>query len=377
VLLGLLAWAGAAACTLTDEGYQPSKLVPEANESAEADGATVPASAVAGEGCGMGASGAALGAAGDEDCSAAIPLLEPEASTGGEVVDGELGGVHPPDAETPVAGVAEPSTCEPGVGEFGEPQRVTGLGLASALFGPALSPDGLSLYFSANARNVAHLHVATRASRDSAVFSPATEVASANSTASEGTPFLAGDGLYFFSTRAGGLGDRDLWLAPHRAEGGFATPVWLDGVNSPSPELLPSLSSDGLTLLFVSTRRGGVGGADIYRATRGSGSAAFGAIVNETELNSGEDEGRVALSSDGLRAILSSTRPGSLGSWDLWETSRLEPSAVFSGLHNLSRVNSAAADVDVALSSDEEELFFASSRSGTSELWRSVRQNCP
>jgi hypothetical protein len=44
--------------------------------------------------------------------------------------------------------------------------------------------------------------------------------------------------------------------------------------------------------------------------------------------------------------------------------------------HNLTGQNSAAAEVDVALSSDEEELFFASDRSGTSELWRSVRRDC-
>gem|GEM_PF-1383428 len=379
VLLGVLAWAGATACTLTDEGYQPSTLTRTASETpvAEADGAMgpdAPAAADEGSGCSM---GALSGAAGDGDCSEVIPLVEPEVSGGGEVGAGESPAVDVPDTVPPVDPAAAPLECEPGVSEFGEPQRVTGLGLAGALYGPALSADGLSLYFSANPGSTGHLYVATRSSRDSAVFAPATELASANSTASEGTPFLAGDGLYFFSTRVGGVGERDLWFAPRSADSGFAPPVLLEEVNSANSELLPSVSADGLTLLFASTRPGGVGGFDIYEATRGSASGKFSAVVNVAELNSAGDEGRVALSSDGLRAILASSRPGSLGFWDLWETSRPDPSAAFSTPHNLAGVNSAASDLDVALSSDEEELFFASDRSGTTELWRSVRKDCP
>jgi Tol biopolymer transport system component len=371
VLLGLLACA-ATACTLTEDGYQPSRLVPAAKESAEADVAMAPA-AVEGDGCARGPGEAGLGATGDGDCSAPLPLLEPALSTDGQ--EGESAAVEP--VATPVDEVAAPSECEPGVAEFGEPQRLAGLEVAGALYGPALSPDGLSLYFSAIADAAGHLYVTTRQSRDSAVFSPALELASANSTTSEGTPFLAADGLYFFSTRAGGLGGRDLWFAPQSGEGEFATPVVLQGVNGPSDELLPSFSADGLTMLFASTRPGGVGGMDIYSATRASNSAPFSAVVNVTELNSLADEGRMALSSDGLRAIFSSSRPDSLGSWDLWEASRPDPGAAFSAPHNLAGLNSAASDVDVALSLDQAELFFASDRSGSSELWRSVRHGCP
>jgi hypothetical protein len=140
VLLSLFACAGAAACTLTDEGYQPSTLV-EANESAEADGTMAPAlaGAVEDEGCAMGLSGAAPGTAGDGDCSAAIRLLEPAGSADVPVVDGEPAAVESPDAGTPMDEVAAPSECEQGVGEFGEPQRVTGLGLAALLSSPCLT----------------------------------------------------------------------------------------------------------------------------------------------------------------------------------------------------------------------------------------------
>jgi hypothetical protein len=46
----------------------------------------------------------------------------------------------------------------------------------------------------------------------------------------------------------------------------------------------------------------------------------------------------------------------------------------FGALVNLSALNSPANDQDVALSSDDTELFFASSRRGASELWRTQRR---
>jgi hypothetical protein len=45
----------------------------------------------------------------------------------------------------------------------------------------------------------------------------------------------------------------------------------------------------------------------------------------------------------------------------------------FESVRNLWPLNSGANDQDVSLSSDDTELFFASSRTGVSELWRVAR----
>jgi Tol biopolymer transport system component len=305
-----------------------------------------------------------------EECSGSIALLDPEVTP---PATGALG------SQSPDAGAELPEECPVGAGEFGTPERVTGLGVDEPVYGPALSTDGTTLYFATNASGSEQLYVARRQTPGSTAFSRATELASPNSPGSDGTPFLASDGsLYFFSTRVGGLGNLDLWFVEPTPNGdGFATPALVFGVNSASSDLLPSLTPDGLRLSFVSLRQGGRGGADIYQATRASASANFGQVVNVTALNSQADEGRALISADALRAVFSSSRPGPLGSWDIWEASRPDTDSEFSGLRNLVNVNSPDVDQDVALSTDETELFFVSTRGGDSELWHSVREGCP
>jgi len=46
------------------------------------------------------------------------------------------------------------------------------------------------------------------------------------------------------------------------------TPVNAAALNSPASEQQPSLSGDGRTLVFASSRSGGFGGTDIWMATR-------------------------------------------------------------------------------------------------------------
>jgi WD40 repeat protein len=365
LIVGLCAYGGAAACTLMDSEFQPAPLQLALDGgliSAEGDAGRTPTDP----------SGPESGACTPEtqECSGSIALLDPEVTA---PATGTLG------SEASDAGTALPEECPAGAGEFGSPERVTGLGVDEPVYGPTLSADGTTLYFATNASGSEQLYVARRDAPGSTAFSRATELASPNSGASDGTPFLASDGsLYFFSTRAGGLGNLDLWrVAPAADANGFGTPALVPGVNSASSDLLPSLTPDGLRLSFVSLRPGGRGGADIYQATRSSTSANFGQVVNVTALNSAADEGRVLLSADTLRAVFSSSRPGPIGSWDIWEATRPDTDAEFSELRNLSNVNSPEVDQDVALSGDERELFFVSTRGGESELWHSVREGCP
>jgi hypothetical protein len=76
--------------------------------------------------------------------------------------------------------------------------------------------------------------------------------------------------IYFFSTRAGGVGGNDLWVS-HRqnANDAWSTPVNPGApLNSTAADQQPGLSFDGRTLLFASSRSGGFGGTDIWMATR-------------------------------------------------------------------------------------------------------------
>jgi dipeptidyl aminopeptidase/acylaminoacyl peptidase len=89
-------------------------------------------------------------------------------------------------------------------------------------------------------------------------------------THADGDPSLSPDGkrLFFTSDRPtpnGMRGDSDMWLV-ERNGAGWATPRHLGAeVNSTAEEYSPAVTADG-TLYFASTRDGGLGQGDLYRA---------------------------------------------------------------------------------------------------------------
>ncbi len=88
-----------------------------------------------------------------------------------------------------------------------------------------------------------------------------------NTPENEGTCTVSADGrqLIFTSCRGrAGFGGCDLFLSEKRGDE-WSVPVNLGpGVNSGYWESQPSLSADGRTLYFISDRKGGLGGKDIY-----------------------------------------------------------------------------------------------------------------
>jgi hypothetical protein len=87
-------------------------------------------------------------------------------------------------------------------------------------------------------------------------------------------PSLRPDGreIYFYSNRSGGLGASDLWRSTRRSvHDPWSTPEHVQApLSSTSNDVHPSLTHDGRTLIFASTRAGGLGGADIWMTTRTS-----------------------------------------------------------------------------------------------------------
>jgi hypothetical protein len=120
------------------------------------------------------------------------------------------------------------------------------------------------------------------------------------------------------------------------ASGEWSEPVHLGPeVNSPSQELAPSLSPDGLSLYFNSDRPATTGAPfDLWVSRRECldcpwGPARnLGSPVNGPEAD--DNDGTAALSHDGHLLFWSSNREGSVGgSEDLWMASRTNPNDDF------------------------------------------------
>lgn len=124
----------------------------------------------------------------------------------------------------------------------------------------------------------------------------------------DSAPFLRSDGLalLFYSARAGGVGEMDLWSSTRETrEGSWSHPLPLGlVVNSPSSDQAPSLSADGLILVFESTREGGHGSYDLYSCRRRTLNEPWSEPRNlGPRINTEDWEGCPRLTDDGLGLV--------------------------------------------------------------------------
>ncbi|HLQ59326.1 MAG TPA: hypothetical protein VK113_07415, partial [Gemmatimonadales bacterium] len=262
---------------------------------------------------------------------------------------------------------------------------------------PAISKDGLSLYISsdrAGGLGGTDIWVSQRACTDSgdpacAWQTPVNLGPSINSVGNDVAPALTVDGhwMYFHST--GGptrptFGLADLFVARrHDKHDDFA---WepaenLGGVvNGPYADAGPTYFEDestGITTLYFTVQNNpptSDQGFDIYATTRVDDEAAWGPPALVRELSSPFRDTRTTIRRDGLELILSSGRPGGVGSEDLWVSTRASTLDPWSPPVNLDAenialgrppvVNSTSFDGAPALSFDGTTLYFFSERPG-------------
>ncbi len=317
---------------------------------------------------GIGVAGAA--GSGNDGASAGSEGASAAAGRAGGAGSGTLDG-H----ETVIAwdGDDDAAACR-----FGAPELLSGLELGGSEWGPAPNPTALTLLLASDASGNEDLFEATRASRGT-TFSSATPLSGMNTDANEGSPFLAASNLalYFYSDRLGGAGSRDIYVARRLLPvGGFFDPSPVANVNDAAMDHLPRLSADERTLVFTSTRAGGQGGADLWVATRSSALLSFGTPVPIAGVNTSANEESGNLSADGLSLVFDSTRAGGVGGHDLWLATRSDTVAPFGAAINLTGLNTSADEVNVLMSDDGNELFFSSNRGNgsTYQVWRGLRR---
>jgi len=193
-----------------------------------------------------------------------------------------------------------------------------------------------------------------------------------NSPSSEESPSISADGLIliFHSNRPDGYGSLDLWMTTR------ATTIepWGEAVNlgplvnTPEVDWCPSLSPDGCTLYHGSRRFEGMGGSDIWVSTRETRDDDWSAPVNlGPNVNTTGNDGTSCISHDGLELYFTSAnRPGGHGGNDIWLSTRETKDSEWGPVINLGPpVNTPHEEFWPALSADELSLFFSSGLLGS------------
>jgi Tol biopolymer transport system component len=253
------------------------------------------------------------------------------------------------------------------LGPWSTPERLAELDADGDDQGPVLTADGLTIYYHSPRAGTAgiDLYTATRRSPTGRFGAPVvlTALGSANN---DRDPALAAGGnrLYFSSDRL--TPGMDSLFVTTRTGDLFSTPVLVDGIGpdvygpflsddetelfysagghlcrairstpgdtwtdlGPIPELMspaaldgfPSLTGDGLTMVFETTRRQPIG---VFVAVRSRRDAAFSEAIPVAELNDdASGSGDPAISLDGRTIVFDSDRPGGAGGDDLYESTR-------------------------------------------------------
>jgi len=159
-----------------------------------------------------------------------------------------------------------------------------------------------------------------------------------NTTGWETQPSISADGktLFFSSSRPGGFGGKDLWYSKLDDFNQWKNPVNLGKtINTDGDEMSPFIHFDGRTLYFASNGRVGMGGFDLYY-TRMLNDSTWTEPKNlGYPINTSSDEMGLVIESNGKKAYFSSVRDKANGkdifSFDLYESARPDPVSYLKG----------------------------------------------
>lgn len=183
-----------------------------------------------------------------------------------------------------------------------------------------------------------------------------------NTSDNEGAACFSQDGhwVYFTGcTRPNGIGECDIYIAQNDGKN-WSNPVNLgEGINSPNYETQPWLSDDGRTLYFVSTRKGGHGGTDIWF------SRLQGDTWGEPEnigppINTPGNEYSPFLHASGQYLYFSSDYHDGFGAMDIFYVKR-QADGSWGEVTNMGYpINTAAQERFLFITSDGKKAFFSS-----------------
>jgi hypothetical protein len=231
---------------------------------------------------------------------------------------------------------------------------------------PIQSPDGLKLYMASNrpgGKGGLDIWMATRDSKQSPWGAPVSLPEPINSASDDFCPTPVGKhGLFFVSRRVidgvtCGLGD--IYFARTDQTGAWGDPHHFscapEGPNSALDEQGPSYAQGHL---YFSSSSAAVPG-DLYVSEK-NGPMSFGAATAIAELNdAAANDIQPNVRKDGREVVFSSNRAGGLGGQDIWSATRASAEGPWTVAVNLgSSVNTGLGESRPSLSRDALQLLF-------------------
>jgi hypothetical protein len=286
-------------------------------------------------------------------CYAPSPVHGLPCSSGGDCpagqscdTDRQLCSPLPTDAALDVAGApADSFVFDPGP-PWSAMQPIIAINTASYETDPALSPDGLELFFSSDRPGTVGALDVYRSTRATTAdpFGAPLPVAELQTAGDDYAVEIASDGLTIYFRR-----QNDIYRARRASRSTPFTNITHDTeLSTAMVDSNPALSGD---LRIASTTREGPFGVnkELLLFTRSNRNQPWGTPRALDELSTTADESASVLDQTGTRMMFHSDRPGSVGATDIYFTARPSTSAMFLPPVPISEINTAVIESDPSL----------------------------
>ena len=210
--------------------------------------------------------------------------------------------------------------------ELTEPIKIgTGINSLGEIISACLAADNKTLYFTVanDDQTKADIYVCKY---KSGKFEDITKLPKGiNSKYFDGYPSISNDGksLYFVSDRPGGIGGKDIYVSRILPDGTWSEPYNLGKtINTKYDEITPHIDKSDEILYFSSKGHPGNGGFDIFYSKM-TNKSKWGEPVNMVEpINSKSDDIAYITTSDPDVSYFSSSRKGGSGNFDIYKAGK-------------------------------------------------------
>ncbi len=245
-----------------------------------------------------------------------------------------------------------------------EPHRLNGgINTGGSEYLPSITLDGRTMIYTAR---LGHQEDLFYAYIEDGVPGEGYPLEVLNTVYDEGASSVAIDGEMIFmasNDKLQSYGSFDIFYSVKK-DGKWLPPFNLgERINSPTWDSQPSISPDGQTLYFSSSRQGGFGGRDLYISYRtASGKWSPAENMGEHINTAGNDESPFIHPDDRTLYFRSNGRPG-MGDFDIYYTRRGKSTEPWGEVHNIGYpINTQGSEGALTVAPDGETAYFASDR---------------